>query len=257
MKKILLSIFIIILTSHFYPIEAFAEENFSDEKVFNMENELNEEAEPIELHGYLEYSDEEQEAVYLDNDGELNKIKITPAKNIESKNLISGSKKPNFQPLQNDFEVLSKYSTQINEHGVSPVSTSYVKDFGKWSVGTTYNSFLSGALANYSTGVFTRYDSKRFALTTTFMKKTNNVYDIYSDRLFLAPEVKITKRLSLLDVMQTDPTQTNTRNEVVLRYTPHLRRYADDVQLEVGAGQSFYENEYINSSIRFSTRFKL
>ena len=41
-----------------------------------------------------------------------------------------------------------------------------------------------------------------------------------NDKFYIAPELKITKRLSLLDVMKTDVAQVNKSNELILRYTP-------------------------------------
>lgn len=120
-----------------------------------------------------------------------------------------------------------------------------------------YDSSLGSAQVNYSTGLFTKYEGKHFALSTAFSKNTNCNYDSYSDKFFIIPELKLTRRLSLLDVMQTDVNQINKSNELVLRYTPHFKKHPDDVQFEFGAGQSFYEDTYINSSVRFSTKFRL
>ena len=116
---------------------------------------------------------------------------------------------------------------------------------------------MDNAGASYSTEVFTKYEGKHFAFKTAFSKSTNSSYNSYDDRMYFAPELKLTKRLSIIDALQTDMIQINRKNEVVLRYNPPIKKYADEVQLELGAGQSFYENNYINSSIRFSTRFKL
>jgi len=57
--------------------------------------------------------------------------------------------------------------------------------------------------------------------------------------------------------MKTDVYQINKSNELVLRYTPHMKKYAEELQFEVGAGQTFYADTYVNSSLRFSTNFKL
>jgi hypothetical protein len=149
----------------------------------------------------------------------------------------------------------SKFSSQ--EYAINPVSTSYVQKFGKFSFGTIYDSSLDSASVNYATSIFSKYEGKHFAFSTEFEKNTNLNNADFNDKIFIVPELKLTKRLSLLDVMQTDVNQINKKNEIVLRYTPHFKNYADDVQLEIGAGQTFYNDDYVKSSVRFSTKFKL
>lgn len=212
-----------------------------------------------ELQGHLEYNrepeEQEQNVIWLKTPVDYNAINITKPQKIELKSLITGVKKPSFQPIQDELKTVSKFSSQ--EYDIKPVSTSYSKKLGKFSFGTMYDSSLGSAQVNYSTGLFSKYEGKYFALGTAFSKNTNYKYDSYNDKFYIIPELKITKRLSLLDVMQTDVNQINKSNELVLRYKPHFKKYADDVQFELGAGQSFYEDNYIKSSVRFSTRFKL
>jgi len=227
-----------------------ADTNSSTHPIANAESETR-------LNGYLEYSETgyepEQEAIELEPPGTA-QVNFSKPKKIGTQSIISDDKKAVFSPIQENFEAASRFSTQ--EYNIKPISTAYSKKFGQFSFGTSYDSSLDSARASYTTGVFTKYEGKRFALKTMFTKNTQD-YDSYSDKIYVIPEFKLSKRLSLLDVMQTDVFQINKSNEVVLRYTPHLKKYADDVQFEVGAGQSFYEDSYIDSSIRFSTRFKL
>lgn len=209
------------------------------------------------LNGYLEYTQMEQEpeeeAIELEPPGTA-QVNFSKPKSVRANSLIPMDKKPLFSPMQNRLEAASKFSTQ--EYNIKPVSTTYSQKFGQFSFGTTYDSSLDSARASYTTGVFTKYEGKYLAVSTMFTKNTKD-YDAYSDKIYFIPELKLTKRLSLLDVMQTDVFQINKKNEVVLRYTPHMKKYADDVQFEVGVGQSFYQDDYLNSSIRFSSRFKL
>lgn len=215
---------------------------------------------PTQLNGYLEYNKKQeesqqaqQEAVYLEP-VKVNKINFKQPASVGSKSLI-GSKKPTFHPMQEKLESASMFSTQ--EYTIRPVSTSFIQKHGKFSFGTSYDSSLDNARENYSTGVFAKYEGKHFALRSGFSKSTNDSYNYYSDTLSVAPEIKLTKNLSFLDIMRTDVSQINQSNEFVLRYTPHFKKYADEVQFELGAGQNYYQNNYIDSTIRFSTRFKL
>jgi len=221
-----------------------------------------------ELQGYLEYDDTSDETIYLDQQPEssqntvylkapanTNSLNINKTTKVGSKSLIPSSIKQTPMTNANRLESASKFSTQ--EYNFRPTSSSYSVKNGGISFGTTYDSGLDSAQSVYSTSIFTKYEGKYFAFMTAFTKSTNNGYTSYNDKLFFAPELKLTKRLSILDIMQTDMLQINKKNEVVLRYTPSFKKYADEVQLELGAGQSFYENNFVNSSVRFSTRFKL
>lgn len=253
MKKILLLAFISI----FFAQICLAD----DENIEDINSYFTEEPEQTqELHGYLEYNQPENEAEPDENAIRLDTtqttgINITKPKSLGSKSLLTNSKKPSLQPMEDNLTPASKFATQ--EYSIKPVSTSYSKKYGKFSFGTMYDSSLGSAQANYSTGFFSKYEGKHYALSTAFQKSTNSNYDSYNDKFFIAPELKLTKRLSLLDVMQTDVNQINKKNEIVLRYTPHFKKYADDIQLELKAGQSFHEDTYMNSSVQFSTRFKL
>lgn len=215
-----------------------------------------------ELHGYLEYNqnqeqqEKEENAIQLDSPTGYHSVNLSKPKAIESKSFFKNSQNPIFSPVGSDLQAASKFSTQ--EYEISPISTSYSKNFGKFSFGTMYGSSLdSSAQMSYSTGLFARYEGKHLAFGTGFSKNTNYNYDGYSDKFYFAPELKLTKRLSLLDVIQTDVSQINKSNELVLRYTPRFRKYADDLQFEVGAGQSYYDDNYVKSSLRFATKFKL
>lgn len=215
-------------------------------------------AEPEEssiFEGHVEYNQNEFNA-------EENKIELENAK-IHTLNLSkpqklsfkSVSKKPTFHPIQDELKAASMFSTQ--EYNIKSVSTSYSQNFGKFSFGTMYDSGLNKASRNDSTAVFAKYDWRYAALSLGFSKSTNYNKNSYEDEFFFAPEIKLTKRLSLLDVIETDVSQINKSNEVVIRYKPHFKGHEDDVQLELGAGQSFYNDNFIKSSVRFSTKFKL
>lgn len=207
------------------------------------------------LQGFLEYNqpESEQNAVYLDS-VETKQINFSKPKKFSSKSLLPGPQQPIFTPIQDKLKPASSFSSQ--EYSVRPVSTSYSQKFGKFRFGTSYDSELSSASANHSTEIFSKYEGKHFAVSAAFSKDLNVNADSFNDTISFAPEIKLTKNLSFLDIMKTDVNQINKSNEVVLRYTPHFKKYADEVQFELGTAQSFYEDNYVKSSIKFSTRFK-
>jgi len=246
----------------------FSLQNCLADELISGEDSAVDDQSDVELHGYLEYDDEPEETIYLEGQGDTveNTVYLKAPSSTKSLNLkapdrgdqksLAASFKNQAQPSKlNQLRAASKFSTQ--EYEIKPVSASYTGKSGNLSYGTTYDSSVGGAQTNYSTGVFTKYDGKHFAVSTAYSKNMKSGYDSYNDQIFLAPELKLTKRLSLLDVMQTDISQLNKQNEVVLRYKPSIKNHADEVILELGAGQSFYADSYANSSVSFSTRFKL
>ena len=277
MKKIL-SLVLIMMTLSFQT--CFAEDEpeedinslFSQIEAVEPETEqkkpeiANDNNNTVQINGFVEYDEQEERpeepqdeleenAVLLTQPDMVKNINFSAPKKMNSNSLL-GAKKPTFQPLSRGLETAaSKFSTQ--EYAINPVSTSYSHKVGKFSFGTMYDSTLDSASAYYSTGVFSKYEGNRFALSTSFARSTNLNDDGFSSKIYISPELKITKRLSLLNVMQTDVNQINKKTELVLRYKPHFKKYADDVQFELGAGQSFYQDNYVKSSVRFSTKFKL
>lgn len=257
MKKILPLIFMLIFASNICIAQDSANTDTGIVPEEDIESYFKQDEPEEILNGFVEYNQEphEADAIILDSVKTKN-INFAQPRKINSESLITNFKKPIFNPIQDQLEPASRFSSP--EYDIKPVSTTYGKKLGKFSFGTMYNSSLSSfASANYSTGLFAKYEGKYFALGTGFSKSTNYNYDSYKDKIYFVPELKLTKRLSLLDVMQTDVYQIKKSNELVLRYKPNFKKYADDVEFEVGAGQSFYDESYVNSSVRFSTRFKL
>ncbi len=258
MKKILLLIlFLSFFSFNFCFADEIEDEEF-DNNSGNVEeiNNIftNDPQNTLELHGYLEYDEIPDTAVYLDQTAKKSPEFKPPIK-ITSKSLLTPSNKKPTIPQYKILDLASKFSTQ--EYDIRETNSAYSEKAGKITFGTMYNSDLDNAQINYSTGFFTRYDFKKVAFTSGYSRSTNSNYDSYYDKVFFAPEFKITNRLSILDIMQSDVQQIKKKNEIVIRYTPNLKKYADEVQFEIGAGQYFQEDAYVNSAVRFSTRFKL
>lgn len=264
MRKILILLIII----SFIPLMTLAQEETENLPILDIveAETITDEAQaelseiPVQsFEGYLEYNDVQEEpeteknAVFLNTDDrKIINLSRPQDFSYQPSNL---NKKNKFDVFSSNLEPASKFSTQ--EYLISPMSQSIAKKNGNFSFGTSYNSYIDSAEINYSTSLFTRYDSKKFALTTSFSKNTRSSYANYTDKVFFIPELKLTKRLSLLDVMQSDTDMIRQKNEIVLRYTPKFKNNYEDMQFEIGAGQSFFENEFVKSSLRFSTKFKL
>lgn len=262
MKKILALVLLLFLSM---PV-CFAQEQASPvnnqsvediDSYFVDDSEVDQVQQAQQLDGGVEYNqileEPEKNAVNLDSTDVYKSINLSKPKSIESKSIEV--KAPMFTPIQDTLRAASRFSSQ--EYNIKPVSTEYSKKYGQFSFGTGYNSSLHKASANYSTELFARYDNKQFALTGGYSKSTNSNYDSYNDTFYIEPEFKITKRLSLLDVMSADVMQINKKNEIVLRYRPNFTKYADNMELELSAGQSFYNDSFVKSSVGFATKFRL
>lgn len=253
MKKILITTLTILFT--FIPQLVLAEIlHVAEPTMYNTEA-------TTDFKGYLEYNeipeveDEEYDssnAVKLDNTT-VKKVNISAPQSFNYESSSFNKKNENFAIFSSQMLPASKFSSQ--EYIIAPMSQGLLRKNGKFSYGTTYNSYLDSAEINYQTALFTKYDTKKFSLTTSYSKSTGNSYSYYSDKVYFIPEWKITKRLSLVDVIQSSTDMTRQKNEIILRYTP--KRTNNDLKFEIGAGQSFTNNEYTKSSIKFSTSFKL
>lgn len=210
-----------------------------------------------QLRGHLEYNETYDEDynpnyVYLEPETK-NFINITQPQKIGSKAL--NLKKSDFSVFNSNLKNASAFSGQ--EYAIGSKYGYISETIGKWTFGTEYDSSIDDAEITYMTGVYTKLDGKHLALTVSARTETGNSYSRYTDKFVIAPEWKITKRLSLLDIAQTDVKQTTQKNEVVLRYNPKLPNNYNDLFLELGAGQTFHNQDLVKSSIRFSTKFKL
>lgn len=237
MKIKCILIFFIIL--NFFSPKAFCEENFI-----------------TELKGHLEYVEnedrqiEEDNAVHLEPDS-LKLINISQPQKIKSDSL--GLEKKNFDVFN---PTVSKALYYNSERSVRPIYGGISKQSGNFTFGTEYDSYIDSAEMYRTTAIYSRYDREKFAITISASKGTGDSFSYFDNRLILAPELKITNRLSLIEKLQSDEKQSFKKHELVLRYNPKIKSHTDDIFLELGAGQTFRDNEYVKSSIRFSTKFK-
>lgn len=210
-----------------------------------------------QLRGYLEYTqdfEEDYNPNYIYLVPEKRKfINITQPQKIGSKSM--NLKKTDFSVFNSDLKKAYVFSGQ--EYSINPEYGRVSETFGKWTFGTEYDSSIDDAEMTYMTGVYARLDGKHAALTVSARTETGSNYSNYNDKLVIAPEFKITKRLSLLDIAQTDVKQSIQKNEIVLRYNPKLKNNYNDLFFELGAGQTYHNQDFVKSSVRFSTRFKL
>ena len=205
------------------------------------------------LKGYAEYNEEEANTITLDDSpDELLKLDITkPAK--VAKNDYTSLKSSSLKFYDNQY---SKYTG--SEYNIAPKSSKNYRKYKGFSAGTTYNQCIDYAEFEQSSGVFSRYEYKNWAINTAYSKTINSTNNNYNDNFYFAPEWKVNQYFSLKEVFSADVAKHRKKAELVLSINPFGNKDSDRMRLEFGANQSYDNtNAVIRSQFKFSTSFKL
>lgn len=153
----------------------------------------------------------------------------------------------------------SLYSTlNTAEYSIAPVSgTSYTKKNG-FTAGTIYNQGIDYAELEQTTGVFSRYETKHFAISTAYAKTVNTTNNNYNDNFYVAPELILNQYFSLREVLSADIVLNRKKMETILSINPFGNKDKDRLRLELGVNSTYDEtNALLKSQFKFSTSFKL
>ena len=205
------------------------------------------------LKGYAEYNEEEANTITLDDSpDELLKLDITkPAK--VAKNDYTSLKSSSLNFYDNQY---SKYTG--SEYNIAPKSSTNYRTYKGFSAGTTYDQGIDYAEFEQSSGVFSRYEYKNWAIRTAYSKTVNSTNNNYNDNFYFSPEWKVNQFFSLREVFSADIAKHRKKAEVVLSINPFGNKDTDRMRLEFGASQSYSNtNEILRSQLKFSTNFKL
>lgn len=205
------------------------------------------------LKGYAEYNEEEANTITLDDSpDELLKLDITkPAK--VAKNDYTSLKSSSLKFYDNQY---SKYTG--SEYNIAPKSSTNYRKYKGFSAGTTYDQCIDYAEFEQSSGVFSKYEYKNWAIRTAYSKTVNSTNNNYNDNFYFSPEWKVNQFFSLREVFSADIAKHRRKAEVVLSINPFGNKDTDRMRLEFGASQSYSNtNEILRSQLKFSTNFKL
>lgn len=205
------------------------------------------------LKGYAEYNEEEANTITLDDSpDELLKLDITkPAK--VAKNDYTSLKSSSLKFYDNQY---SKYTG--SEYNIAPKSSTNYRKYKGFSAGTTYDQCIDYAEFEQSSGVFSKYEYKNWAIRTAYSKTVNSTNNNYNDNFYFSPEWKVNQFFSLREVFSADIAKHRKKAEVVLSINPFGNKDTDRMRLEFGASQSYSNtNEILRSQLKFSTNFKL
>lgn len=205
------------------------------------------------LKGYAEYNEEEANTITLDDSpDELLKLDITKPTKI-SKSDYTSLKTSSLKFYDNQY---SKYTG--SEYNIAPKSSTNYRKYKGFSAGTTYNQCIDYAEFEQSSGIFSRYEYKNWAINTAYSKTINSTNNNYNDNFYFAPEWKVNQYFSLKEVFSADVAKHRKKAELVLSINPFGNKDSDRMRLEFGANQSYDNtNAVIRSQFKFSTSFKL
>ncbi len=201
------------------------------------------------LKGYAQYV-EDAEEVYLkdSNDNFVLNIKV-PQK-------ISSSQSLDFKNYSKSREI-SRYKN--SEYNIAPNSVNTQETKGDFTFGALYGNEVDNiAMLESETGLFTRYEKNKFALSSTYKKNLNTTYNQFYDTISIAPEFKLNNYMSIKNEYKADITRNRKSGALIFSINPFGKRDSDRMRLELGAKQTiFADNTEPKTEFSFSTRFKL
>ena len=205
------------------------------------------------LHGFVEYYPDG--TIFFDeikdSEGVFLKIKQPTTYNQYSVLDIKGV---NFEDMENRKKGLKKHLS--NEYQIADFSSSYMEKVGKFSYGTSYAADIDTGEFEYNTKFFARYDAKRYAIQAAYGKSAYTSTGTQADFIYITPEWKIGKGFVLQDTFKENTLGLKRENEIILKYTPQFIK-DNPLDIEVGVGQSYYQDGSQNNVFKFATTLRL
>ena len=144
----------------------------------------------------------------------------------------------------------------IPEFRIVPVSSSNDTKLGIMRIGASYNQYIDYGELEQTSGIYSRYQYKNFAIKTSYTKTVNSTNNNYNDQFFFAPEFKINQYFTLINTYSADITKRNKKAELMLSINPLGNKDPDFMRFDIGASQTYNElNNTFKSQFRFATRF--
>lgn len=212
------------------------------------------EQEPVDvLHGFVEYYPDG--TIFFDemkeSDGVFIKMRQPTTYNQYSVLDIKGV---NFEEIKNRQKGVKRHIS--NEYQIVDFDASYTEKIGKFSYGTIYAADIDTGEFEYHTKFFARYDAKHYALQAAYGKSAYTSTGTQSDFIYLTPEWKIGKGFVLKDTFKANTLGLKQENEIILKYTPQFIK-ENPLDIEVGVGQSYYQDGSQNNVFKFATTLRL
>lgn len=205
------------------------------------------------LKGYAQYSEDEEITINLDDiHDDLLTLDIAKPFRVKE-NSFTGLKTSSLKFYDNQY---SKYNAP--EYSISPMSSTNYRTIKGFSAGTVFSQGIDYAELEQSSGVFSRYQYKNFALSTAYMKTVNSTNNNYNDNFYFAPEQRLNQYFTLKEILSADITKERRKAEILLSINPLGDKDPNRLKFELGASQTYdYTNAVIKSQFKFSTKFNL
>ncbi len=225
-------------------VEEDTQEDTSDYEIDDLYSDV--------LKGYAVYNEDEEDTISLeDNIKDFKELNIKLPRKVKGSKYIGAKSLPAYSSLN-----YSKFSNM--EYSIAPLSSTNYRKKGAFSAGTMFNQGIDYAELEASTGVFSRYEHKYFAISTAYAKTVNSTNNNYNDNFYFSPELKLNQYFTLKEILSADITRNRKKAEVVLSINPFGRKDPDRLRFELGAN-AIYDNTnaLLKNQLKFSTQFKL
>lgn len=201
------------------------------------------------LKGYAQYV-EDSNSIFLKDDDNNYVLNIkTPQKISASKGLI----------LTNSSTGKSLQRYADSEYHIAPNSVKATDKIGNFTLGALYGNEVDNiAMLETETGLFTKYEKNRFAVSSSVKKSLNTTYAKDYNTISFTPELKLNSYISLKNTFKADVTRNRRSSELVFSINPFGKKDKDKLILEAGAKQTYYADTGANKTqLNFSATFKL
>lgn len=201
------------------------------------------------LKGYASYNEEEE--ITLDTE-----TTVPLELNIKKPVYIGTANYTQLKTTPLKFYDNSYSKFYIPEFRIVPMSSSNDTQLGVVRVGASYNQYVDSGELEQTSGIYSRYQYKNFAVKTSYTKTVNSTNNTYNDKLFFAPELRLNQYFTLVNTYSADLTKRSKKAELMLSINPLGDRDPDFMRLDIGASQSYSEtSDTFKSQFRFATRF--
>ena len=198
------------------------------------------------LKGYTQYK-ADINAIYLNDDNSTLNIK-TPQKIESSKSLNFGVPTAKKTLRYTDAEYV-----------IAPYRISTSSKVGNFTLGAQFNTEVDNiAMLETETGLFTKYEKNRFALSSSVTKSLNTTYYQDYNTFSLAPEIKLNNYMSLKNVFSADVTRNKRSSKLIFSFNPFGKKDNDRMFFEFGAKETYNaDTDTTSTQFTFSTQLKL
>lgn len=199
------------------------------------------------LKGYAQYVEDSNE-IYLKDENDNFVL------NIKSPQKISASKGLNLSSTNRNIQ---RYTDA--EYQIAPNSIKTTDKIGDFTLGALYgNEVDSIAMLETETGLFTKYEKNRFAVSSSVKKSLNTTYAQDYNTISITPELKLNNYISLKSTLKADVTRNRRSSELIFSFNPFGKKDKDKLIFEAGAKQTYFVNSgAVKTQVNFSAIFKL